>query len=86
MERKVKKIYALVRNDTQWAIREIIEELYFFFSKILKNLQIDDWTKGEKVALYKIVLTLNRQKHGDAISPTVVKWKVRTRPTYSKSW
>ena len=44
-----------------------------FFWKTLQNLRIDGWTKEKEIlALYDTVLTLNRQRWGEAISSTGV--------------
>jgi hypothetical protein len=57
---------------------------------LLKNfIKPPNWwlNKGKnKWHSKKTVLTLNRQRWGEAISPTGVCRKVRSRPTYSKSW
>ena len=68
-------------------IKSIGEELYTlsdprdhprnfinFFWKTLQNLQIDGWAKEKEIwALYNTVLTLNRQRWGEAISSTRVR-------------
>ena len=69
----------------KWVIWEIIEELHFSFKIFYKTFGLMVEQRDKKVALYKTVLSLNRQRQGDAISPIGVRWKVRTRPTYPKS-
>jgi hypothetical protein len=45
-----------------------------FLWKTLQNLHIDGWTKEKEIwALYDTVLTLNRQRWGEAISSTEVR-------------
>ena len=45
-----------------------------FFWKTLQNLRIDGWTKEKEIwAFYDTVLTLNRQRWGEAISSTGVR-------------
>jgi len=45
-----------------------------FFWKTLQNLRIDGWTKEKEIwALYDTVLTLNRQRWGEAKSSTGVR-------------
>ena len=58
---------------------------HFLLKKNYKTLGLTVEQRGKELALYKTVLALDRQRRGDAISPIGVRWKVRTRPTYSKS-
>ena len=45
-----------------------------FFWKTLQNLRIDGWAKEKEIwALYDTVLSLNRQRWGEAISATGVR-------------
>ena len=63
-----KELYTL--SDPRDHLRNFIN----FFWKTLQNLRIDGWTKEKVIwALYDIILTLNRQRWGEAISSTGVR-------------
>ena len=54
--------------------RDHLRNFINFFWKTLQNLRIDDWTEEKEIwALYDTVLTLNRQRWGEAISTTGIK-------------
>ena len=54
--------------------RDLPRNFINFFWKTLQNLRIDGWTKEKEIwALYDTVLTLNRQRWGEAISSTGVR-------------
>ena len=82
------KIVIRNRLRKKGRIKSLGEELYtlsdprdhprnfidFFGKQTLQNLRIDGWAKEKEIwALYDTVLTLNRQRWGEAISTTGVR-------------
>ena len=63
------ELYTL--SDLRDHLRNFIN---FFWKTLQKNLRIDGWTEEQEIwALYDTVLTLNRQRWGEAISSTEVR-------------
>ena len=63
------ELYTL--SDLRDHLRNFIN---FLWKKTLQNLRIDGWAKEKEIwALYDTVLTLNRQRWGEAISTTRVR-------------